>query len=252
MFIRFLSPSIYGILITVAILICVLAAEKKVKSDGKPENTFWNISLLAVVLGIIGSRLYHVIDLWHYYSLEPVKIFYVWNGGLGIWGGIILALTGLLIFLKIKKEPVLYWLDLAASVLPLGQAIGRWGNFFNQENLGLPTSLPWGISIEPNNRPIGYTNFESFHPLFLYESILNLFLFIALYFIGKKFKRGNGIITYFYLTGYSIIRFFIEFLRINPWRVFGYNTAQMICIVALIGAGGIILKHPLAQMPKNG
>lgn len=211
----------YGIIISLAILVCVLLGEKRVKKDGHDLNLLWNLALVAIFSGLVGARLYHVVDLWEYYSIDPKTILYFWRGGLGIWGGLIGAFVASVVYLKLaaKKEKPAYWLDLMAGVVPLGQALGRWGNFFNQENFGIPTTLPWGIIID---RLPG----QKFHPLFLYESILDLTLF----FILSKFTRDSGKVVVLYLIGYSLIRFFLEFLKMNSWKIGGMAVAQIVSV----------------------
>jgi phosphatidylglycerol:prolipoprotein diacylglycerol transferase len=159
----------------------------------------------------------------------------VWQGGLGIWGGIFGALLGL--FMSTRKTRKLFaYVDIFAVGAPLAQAIGRWGNYFNKELFGLPTNLPWGIYIPFEFRPPINKYFDHFHPLFLYESLLCLILFVFLYKIfsrqklfGKVISPGNiGII---YLIGYSFIRFFLEFLRTDPWKLVGVPVASLVAIV---------------------
>jgi len=213
--------SIYGFIISFAILVCLLLAEKR--ATAKNAGFFWNLALITIVSGLIGARIYHIIDFWSYYSTDPIKVLFFWRGGLGIWGGIIGAFICGSFYIKLKKEGFAYWLDLMAGVLPLGQAIGRWGNFFNQENFGYPTTLSWGIYID------GIPG-QKFHPLFLYESLLNLILFLVL----NKFKPGSGKVIVLYLLGYSTIRFFLEFLRMDPWIFNDINIAQLVSVVVTL------------------
>ena len=213
--------SIYGFIISFAILTCLLLGEKRIAT--KDIGFYWNLALVTIISGLIGARVYHVIDFWGYYSADPIKVLYFWRGGLGIWGGIIGAFICSSLYIKLKKERLVYWLDLMAGILPLGQAIGRWGNFFNQENFGYPTTLPWGIYI--NSVPG-----QKFHPLFLYESLLSLILFLIL----NKFTRGSGKVIVLYLFGYSVIRFFLEFLRIDPWIINDINVAQFVSVVVTL------------------
>ena len=159
--------------------------------------------------GLAGARLYHVIDQWDYYWLHPGQIVMLWRGGMGIFGGILGGLVGLWWQAKTWKN----WLKLAdagAVGLALGQVIGRWGNYFNQELYGKPTSLPWAIYIKPENRLIEVINFDYFHPLFLYESLWCLIIFIILIkAINRyKYKIGSGQVLVLYLGLYGLGRFF--------------------------------------------
>lgn len=229
----------YGLIISIAIFVSIKVAEKIIEKEN--EDVLWGLSLWAIVIGIIGARLYHVLDYFDFYFKSPVKIFYIWDGGLGILGAILGGAFGVSVYLKIKGKKILPWLDLISVVMPLGQSIGRWGNFFNKEIFGKPTNLPWGIYISPEKRPLMFFQNEKFHPLFIYESILNLILFIILY---KTYRKSHnelksGFFISLYLIGYSVIRFALEFLRIDPWTIkmtsnLILNTAQTISILLII------------------
>ncbi len=220
----------YGVLISAAILISALWAEKLVSPEKR--KVLWGLLLWAVFFGIVGARLYHVVDYWQYYATNLASVLFVWQGGLGIFGALAGGVAGAALYLKVscRGESFLYWLNLSGLFLPLGQAIGRWGNFFNQELYGGPTTLPWGVYIRPENRLIGYEGVENFHPLFFYESILNFLLFIFLFRRYTKKTRENTFLIY--LIGYATIRFLLEFLRINPWTVYGINVAQAVCLIS--------------------
>lgn len=230
--------NLYGIIISIAIFVSLKVAESLVEK--KDEETLWGLSFWTVLLGIVGARIYHVLDYFNYYSQNPIKIFELWNGGLGIWGAIAGGALGATIYLKIRREKTLPWLDVLAVVVPLGQAIGRWGNFFNKEIFGYHTTLPWGIYVDPLKKPEGFINNERFHPIFFYESVLNIFLFAFLFSRYKKShnKYQTGVFTAIYLAGYSVIRFFLEFLRLNPWKItvssnLSLNVAQGVSILVL-------------------
>ena len=222
----------YGIIISFSIFISTLIAERLTPKKGR--NVLWGLVFWVVISGIFGARIYHVLHYFSFYLKEPVRIFSVYNGGLGIWGALFGGTVAGIVYLKVKGQKILPWLNLTGLVLPLGQAIGRLGNFFNQEIFGPPTYLPWGIYIKPENRPIEYLKYQKFHPLFLYETLLNLFLFFVLYRLWNKGKRKN--IFWIYLAGYSIIRFFLEYLRIEPWALFGLNVSQCVSILVLVAS----------------
>lgn len=209
------------------VIILYLAKKKNIKSDEIFDLGFW-----LVLAGIIGARLYEVIFInWHYYQNNLSAIFKIWQGGLAIHGAILGGLFVLLIWTRIKKTSFWLWSDLAVVVLALGQAIGRWGNYFNQELFGRPTNASWGIFIEVVNRPAEFIQSSYFHPAFLYESILNFILFLILFFIVKKSSRLS-ISTLIYLIGYSIIRFFMEFIRIDPTPEFwGLRLPQWVSLL---------------------
>jgi len=230
--------NLYGIFISLGIFLSLISAQKIIEK--KNEEILWGISFWAILFGIIGARIYHVIDLFGYYSTHLLDIFKIWRGGLGIWGALIGGIIGTYFYLKFKHEKILPWLDVVSVVVPLGQAIGRWGNFFNNELFGYPTTLPWGIYVSPNNRPEQFLIFDKFHPLFIYESVLNLILFLTLFKIYKKFSKNlpSGVFLALYLGGYSVIRFFLEFMRISPWEInlengIALNVSQCISILVL-------------------
>ena len=232
--------NLYGITISLSIFLCILITQKLVVKYKKNEEIFWGLSFWTILCGILGARLYHVLDYFDYYRYHQLDIFKIWNGGMGIWGGIFGGTLGAITYLKIKGEKIFPWLDIISVVTPLGQSVGRWGNFFNKEIFGLPTTLPWGIYIEPEKRPVEFLNYSKFHPLFIYESILNFILFLFLLILYKKTneKTPSGTFLCIYLISYSTIRFFLEFLRINPWKIeissLFLNVSQCISILVII------------------
>lgn len=232
--------NLYGITISLSIFLCILITQKLVVKYKKNEEIFWGLSFWTIFCGILGARLYHVLDYFDYYRYHQLDIFKIWNGGMGIWGGIFGGTLGAITYLKIKGEKIFPWLDIISVVTPLGQSVGRWGNFFNKEIFGLPTTLPWGVYIEPEKRPVEFLNYSKFHPLFIYESILNFILFLFLLILYKKTneKTPSGTFLCIYLISYSTIRFFLEFLRINPWKIeissLFLNVSQCISILVII------------------
>jgi phosphatidylglycerol---prolipoprotein diacylglyceryl transferase len=211
------------------------------------DGFFW-----ALIPGLIGARLYHVLTPspasqfnTAYYMANPLQIFAVWNGGLGIYGAIIGGLAGISIYAIRRKQPLLLWLDLIVPSMALGQAVGRWGNFFNQELYGAPVS--WGIYIDPVHRLPGYVDFERFHPLFLYESLWCLITAILLAVVHHRLRDRlrNGDVFLLYIMSYATIRFLLDFLRLDSHRLASVSasltTAQIISLVAFIVAGAIIL-----------
>jgi phosphatidylglycerol:prolipoprotein diacylglycerol transferase len=213
----------YGLLITAGILVCLWVAEKVKPSILRKVDIF---DVLAFVLlpAIIGARIYHVLDFWKAYYRNPFTILYIWKGGLGIWGAVAGGILGIIFYSQVedlKKEQKTALLNLAAFVLPLGQAVGRFGNFFNQELYGKPTNLPWGIYISPENRIPRFQKSSCYHPLFIYESLLNLIIFIFFMYLlrFKKIKITSGIYLFLYLLLYSFARFFLDFLRIRNWSI---------------------------------
>lgn len=238
---------VLGVLSALAVAI-YLAKFYSLKIDVIVDLTFW-----LIIGGIIGARLYSVLLEWPYFSNNPLEIFKIWQGGLAIHGAMIGGAIALWWFTKKSSLKENFWLlaSIAITALPLAQAFGRWGNFFNQELFGRPTSLPWGIPINQANRPLEYFNFEYFQPTFLYESIGNLIIFFVLIllqiFIIKKNKLNNSsyfliFISYFLL--YSLLRFSLEFIRIDATPVLlGLRLPQIVSLLIVVSClVGLALK----------
>jgi phosphatidylglycerol---prolipoprotein diacylglyceryl transferase len=238
----------YGLLIATAVLIGVnlsmwLAKKREVDTELIADLAIW------LVLGAIPSaRLYYVIFQWQTYARDPVQIFKIWEGGIAIYGAIIGGTLAALIFAKLKRVSFWQLADIVAPSLALGQAIGRWGNFFNSEAFGIPfkDNLPWKLFIPPANRPFEYRNFEYFHPTFLYESVWNLLIFIVLmYLFINDVKRRNrlktGVIFLIYLIAYGIGRFGVEGLRTDSLMLGALRVSQVVSLVGIaIGSIGLI------------
>jgi len=229
-----LDLHLYGLIIALAIYMGWYLAKKRAHSYKIPISIFDDpILLIPLVLSIVGARIYHVIDFWSIYSENPISILYISNGGLGIWGAILGLTLGLFILTKNKNIKLLSALDLAAPSMLLGQTIGRFGNYINQEGFGEPTNLPWGVYIQKINRPFEYLSSTHFHPAFFYEAIINIIFFILLLKISLKLKfKGQAFALY--LIFYSISRFLVEFFRIDTWTIGTMKIAHIISIFTLL------------------
>lgn len=228
------SLHLYGLIIAIAIYTGWSIAKKRASFYNIPISIFDDpILLIPLIFSIVGARLYHVIDLWTIYSVNPISILYIANGGLGIWGAIIGLVIGLLVVTKSRNLNLLSSLDLAAPSMLLGQAIGRFGNYINQEGFGPPTNLPWGVYIEKINRPAEYITFTQFHPAFFYEALLNILFFILLLKLSLKLKfKGQAFALY--LIFYSTSRFIVEFFRIDTWTIGAIKIAHIISLITLV------------------
>ena len=213
----------YGIIISSAMIIGVLLATRNGKKVGFIEDHIIDVSLLALPLAIIGARLYYVIFNLDLYKGDFLSMFNTRMGGMAIHGGIIGGILGGLIVCYKRKMNVLKVADIVAPSLILGQAIGRWGNFVNQEAHGGPTNLPWGIVVDG----------VKVHPTFLYESIWNMIIFVILLKIFKN-KKFDGQMASIYLIGYSLGRLFIEGLRTDSLMFGSFRVAQLISLVMII------------------
>ena len=209
-----------------------LGRKKGIKSDDVYDLAFW-----LVIAGIVGARLYEVFFIdWDYYKNNLSAIFKIWQGGLAIHGAIIAGLIVLWFWAKKKKFSFWRLTDWLAAPLALGQAIGRWGNYFNQELFGPPTNLPWGIPISQANRPAPFIDTQYFHPAFFYESILDLVLFLIIIWAIKRGYR-TGWATVIYFLGYGLIRFFMEFIRIDETpQIFGLRLPQLASLLIIWAA----------------
>lgn len=228
----------YGIIMALA-LSCGIFTARFITGKFYPEiNTdiIYAISPPIIIGAIIGARLYYCILSYDYYFNNPYEIFKLWHGGISIHGAIIGGLIGGIIYAKRHKLPILKLCDIFSYGLILGQAIGRWGNFFNSEAFGRPTQSFLKLFIPIYKRPIEYLQYSYFHPTFLYESILDVCIFLILFFVIRKFaKDKSGIVFFSYLILYSIVRIFIEQLRIDSvLNIFGIPIAQIISILLII------------------
>lgn len=229
-----LTVHYYGLIIASAIFIGWAMTKRRASKYKIPEKIFDDpILLVVLILALVGARIYHVLDYWDYYSKNLLLVFYIQNGGLGIWGGLLGGLLGMYFVTKIKKLSILEVLDLTVPYLALGQAIGRIGNYINQEGFGPPTSLPWGVYISPDKRPFQYIQYPFFHPTFFYEAILDLVIFGILIYFARKSKTPGHVFA-LYLILYSLSRFFIEFYRIDTWTVGTIKIAQALAVLTLI------------------
>jgi prolipoprotein diacylglyceryl transferase len=232
----------YGLMIALGVIAAVWLCGRRVaeRGLGTPEDVS-AIALWAVPAGIIGARIYHVITDPELFKGQWYKVFYIWEGGLGIWGGIALGVVVGLWVAKRRGLPALPLLDCAAPALALAQAIGRWGNYWNQELFGRPTTLPWGLEIDVANRPAGYEQYATFHPTFLYESLWNLALCGFLLWIDKRHRLRPGRLFVVYVGGYTFARFFIERLRIDTANKFlGLRVNEWVSAIMFLGALGFL------------
>jgi len=224
----------YGIIVASATFIGWALAKRRAPKYRIPQEIFDEPGILLIIgLAIIGARIYHVLDYWKYYSQNPISILYIKSGGIGILGALFGGLLGLYVFTKMKKISFLSALDLTMPSLILAQAIGRIGDYVNQEGFGPPTLMPWGVYIDPSRRPLQYLDYSRFHPTFFYESVVDLVIFAVLIYLSKKTKI-QGRIFALYLIFYSISRFFIEFLRMDTWTIGTVKIAQVLAILAFV------------------
>ena len=261
----------YGLLIVSGALVAAYVSTSEARRRQEDPEHVWNILIWCLIFGILGARLYHVLSSppgasrgFHYYFIEhpftTLTLFgaaipfpsalLIWEGGIGIYGALLGGILAMLIYTRRHQLWLWRWLDIVAPGMLLAQAIGRWGNFFNQELYGPPTDLPWGITITnvqqriaPYNDLTAYPLETTFHPVFLYESLWNLLGFILLMGLGRKYARKllDGDILSLYLVWYPLGRIFIELLRPDAWRIFGAPAAQIVSVILILAGIGLMV-----------
>lgn len=248
----------YGFLIATAVLIGVTLSQFLAKRRNVNPDLMGDLILWLVVGAIPVARLYYVLFQWQNYADNPGQIVAIWRGGIAIHGAIIGGAIATLIFARLKRIPFWQLADLVAPSLILGQAIGRWGNFFNSEAFGRPTNLPWKLYIPPESRPFQYIGEQYFHPTFLYESLWNLALFALLIFLFFRDLQGKprlkvGTLFLVYMAVYSCGRFWIEGLRLDSLMFGPLRMAQFVSLAGIIlGIAGLVwlygLNRPLPDI----
>lgn len=229
----------YSLFIILGIFVAIWLGNKRwIAKGGKPGQVS-DVALFAVPFGIIGGRIYHVATDWEKYFgsgqnwIDALKI---WNGGLGIWGAILFGGVGAWIGCKYYKIYLPPFADAIAPGIIFAQAIGRLGNYFNQELFGKPTDLAWGLEIAEKFRPQGFESFSTFHPTFLYEIIWNVLIGFGLIYLDRKYKIGHGRLFALYVSLYSLGRLFIENLRIDEARlILGFRFNVFTSLVVIVG-----------------
>ena len=249
-----LSVHWYGIIMASAILLAALVGTAEARRRGENPEVGWSMLLWVAIGGVVGARMYHVIHEWErIYAADPALIPQVWIGGLGIPGAVAGGALALFIYTRLNRLPTARWLDIFIIALPLGQAIGRLGNFVNQELYGPPTDLPWGIPIAAANRIGEWTNLNlfpvdttRFHPLFAYEALLSLATLGLLLWISRRFAHRlyDGDMVLIYLMCYGVVRSYLETFRVQNWLIAGIPTATWLGLGGLVLAGGfLVLRH---------
>lgn len=243
-----LSFHVYGLIIGVAIVVASFLIAHTAKKYSVADKTIEQLLWVGIIGGIIGSRLWHVLTDFHLYADDVLSILYIWQGGLSIVGAILGGLLGLWLFARMRKnktDSLLTFLDLTIFGLPLAQAIGRLGNYFNQELYGLPASLPWKLYIAPEFRMAGFQNSEYFHPLFAYEAIALTGFGVAVWWLDQKnmLDVGSGRLALFYLLYYSAVRFLLDFLRIDTaYKIGGILGINQLVLIAVFCSALVLLK----------
>ncbi|MGV9778244.1 prolipoprotein diacylglyceryl transferase [Streptosporangium sp. NPDC003464] len=231
----------YALCIVLGVIVAVALGERRWRARGGAPGTIVDLAVWAVPFGLVGGRLYHVITDWQLYfgpdaPNEPIEALFIWNGGLGIWGAVALGALGVWFGCRGRGISLSAVADTVAPGIALAQAIGRWGNYFNQELFGGPTDLPWGLEIDPD-RPGTVPGESTYHPTFLYESIWDLGLALVLIWIGGRFALRHGRVFALYVAGYTVGRFWIEGMRVDTaHHILGLRLNQWTSIVLFVAA----------------
>ena len=228
----------YGLAIAIGVLFAFWLARKRWQEMGRDPADIEVAGIWAVVAGFIGGRLAYVSTHTGDFRGRWLHVFAIWEGGLALYGGLTLGiLTGIWVAYR-RGLPVLLALDAAIPGIPLAQAFGRWGNYFNQELFGTPTKLPWALEVQPGHRPAKYQAFATFHPTFLYESLWDLAIVGALLWLSARRKLGTGSIVLCYLGMYAFGRFLLELIRTDTtFRLFGLSRNAWVSLAVVVGAG---------------
>lgn len=252
----------YALILMTGMLVAAWVTARRAQAQGYDPKHVWDGLMWAIIPGLIGARIYHILTpspasglSLQYYLQNPLQMLAIWNGGLGIYGGLVGGGLGVLVYARRHQQPVLKWFDLTVPGVALAQAIGRWGNFVNQELYGAPTTLPWAIYIPPDKRVAPYQAYETFHPLFLYESIWNVASFGLLLLIERRFRERlrNGDLLLVYLMLYATGRFLLDFVRLDSNGFGPITTAQLVSLLAFAGAGAVLYgRHRQPGAPKMG
>lgn len=249
----------YALCILAGILVAIWLGNRRWIARGGAPGVVGDISIWAVPFGIVGARLYHVATDWEMYFSEggdPLEALQIWQGGLGIWGGIALGAVGAWIGARRRGVPLPALADALAPGIVLAQAIGRWGNWFNQELFGGPTDLPWAVEIDPQFRPEQFSDVETFHPTFLYESLWCIGVALVLIWADRRFRMGHGRVFALYVALYTLGRVWIEYLRVDPAReILGLRFNVWTSILVFAGAVLYIVmsarRHPGRETPAE-
>jgi phosphatidylglycerol:prolipoprotein diacylglycerol transferase len=242
----------YGLCYAIGLALAYLLMVRLARLAGEDPDVVGNGIIIIAIAALVGGRLYHVIDQWQLYANDPIKIVLPPYSGLGVYGGIATGTLAGWWYARRRRVPFARWADIVAPALFVMPAVGRWGNYFNQELYGPPTTLPWGIPIECAHRLTAYACSEfpeattRFHPLFLYESISGLIGAAVLVWLGFRLRDRlrPGDLFLIFLVWYGATRLVLETLREDNWTFFGVPVAQIISLaVILIGVGGLVYRH---------
>lgn len=245
----------YALCIIAGIVVAIWWTQKRWSARGGNPDDVLDIAIWAVPFGIIGGRLYHVITDPEFYfarGQQPIRALYIWDGGLGIWGAVALGAVGAWIACRRRGIRLADFADALAPPLVLAQAIGRWGNYFNQELFGGPSTLPWALQIDPAHRPATSPTIALYQPTFLYESLWDIGVAVLLVWAARRFALSNGRLFALYVAAYTLGRAWIEALRVDHVNHFlGLRLNDWTSLVVFVAAVGFLfLRKPHREQPE--
>lgn len=232
-----LTIHFYGILIAIGVIVAIVVSKKRYERFGGSGELFESVAIWAIVIGFLGARAGYAFTHSHRFEGRPWAVLFIWEGGLALYGGLFFGALTVIYLIRKRSGDAFAFGDATAIGIPLAQAIGRWGNYFNQELFGTPSDLPWAVMIDPAHRPSGYEQFETFHPTFLYESVWNALILVpVILWLEKRGTLAKGASFGVYIVMYSFIRFSTELLRTDTsFRLFGISRNGWISVAAFVG-----------------
>ena len=245
-----LSIRAYGLAIGVGVVLAVHIAQRRWEARDGDAADIASLAMWAVPAGLVGARLYHVVTDWHRFEGRWWHAFAVWEGGLGIPGGLLIGVVTGAVVARRRGLPVAALLDIVAPAIPVAQAVGRLGNWFNQELFGRPSDLPWALRIDPAHRPDGFADVATYHPTFLYEGLWNLALAGVLVYVGRRWRPRPGQLFVGYVAGYAAGRLWVEALRIDPaTEIAGLRVNTWVSAVVLVTALSVLVFRARSNRP---
>lgn len=228
----------FGVITAVAVLVAIMVTIWQACIRQEASEAVVDMALYGVPASLLMARVYYVAANWQLYCDNPMEIFAIWHGGLALHGALLGFLLSVYLYAKHHKLSLWNWLDIFAPGLAIGQVIGQWGNFINQEAFGYPTDLPWGIYIDYIHRPQGYEQFDFFHPVFLYLSLWNLLIFVVLiglaWYQCKSRRLQSGTIFLLNIILYAAGRLVVEGIRLDSEIIGGFRLAQIVSVINII------------------
>jgi len=227
----------YGVLIAIGVIVAIVVSRKRFVRFGGDGEFFEKVAIWAVVIGFLGARSAYVLTHSGNFRVRPYAVLFIWEGGLAIYGGLVFGALTVIYMVHKHNADLFSFGDATAIGIPLAQAIGRLGNYFNQELFGTPSTLPWAILIDERNRPAGFEQFAAFHPTFAYEALWNALIVVpVILFLEKRGKLAKGASFGVYVAMYAFIRFWMELLRLDTtFRFFGISRNGWVSLLAFAG-----------------